>query len=112
MELQAVGRFLDSLTEGPAACVFEGDAGIGKTALWRKGVACARAAGLRVLSCTPAEVEAALSYASLADLMAGVEPHVVAGLAPPQRDALEIALLRTGRNDAVAGRWTVFRRGV
>ncbi|HEX7526914.1 MAG TPA: AAA family ATPase, partial [Gaiellaceae bacterium] len=106
-ELHVVGRFLDSLTEGPAACVFEGDAGIGKTALWREGLACARAAGIRVLSCAPAEVEAALSYSSLADLLAGVEPHVLAALPAPQRDALEVALLRAGRSDAVAGQRAV-----
>ncbi len=49
-ELDAVGRFLGSLAEGPAACLLEGHAGIGKTALWREGVASARAASLRVLS--------------------------------------------------------------
>ncbi len=28
-------RFLDLLTEGPAALVLEGEAGIGKTTVWR-----------------------------------------------------------------------------
>jgi DNA-binding CsgD family transcriptional regulator len=106
-ELQAVGRFLDSLTEGPSACVFEGEAGIGKTALWREGVASARAASFRVLCCAPAEVEAAFSYSSLADLLEGVEPDVFAALPAPQRDALEVALLRAGRADAVAGQRAV-----
>ena len=59
-ELQVVGRFLDSLAVGPAACVFEGEAGIGKTALWREGVAAAQAASFRVLSCAPAESESPL----------------------------------------------------
>ena len=36
-ELLVVGRFLESLSSGPAACVLEGEAGIGKTALWRAG---------------------------------------------------------------------------
>jgi hypothetical protein len=49
-ELQVLGGFIDSLGEGLAACVFEGEAGIGKTALWREGVARARAASVRVLS--------------------------------------------------------------
>ncbi len=106
-ERRAIGTFLDSLTQGPAACVLEGDAGIGKTALWRQGVARARGASVRVLSCAPAEVEAALSYSSLADLLAGVEPDVLAALAAPQRDALEVALLRAGRSDAVAGQRAV-----
>jgi len=106
-ELQAVGRFLESLTDGPAACVLEGEAGIGKTALWREGVASARVASLRVLWCAPAEVESAFSYSSLADLLEGVEPDVFAALPAPQRDALEVALLRAGRADAVAGQRAV-----
>ena len=106
-ELPVIGRFIDSLGEGPAACVFEGEAGIGKTALWREGVARARAASVRVLSCGPAEVEAALSYSSLADLLEGVEPDLFAALPAPQREALEVALLRAGRVDAVAGQRAV-----
>ena len=87
--------------------MLEGEAGIGKTALWREGVAAARAASFRVLSCAPAEVEAALSYSSLADLLEGVEPEVLAALPAPQRDALEVALLRAGRAGAVAGQRAV-----
>ncbi|MGZ4357416.1 MAG: hypothetical protein ACXVRU_11470, partial [Gaiellaceae bacterium] len=60
-EQQRLSRFLESVEEGLAACVFEGEAGIGKTALWREGVARAREASFRVLWCAPAEVEAALS---------------------------------------------------
>ena len=106
-ELQVVGRFLDSLAVGPAACVFEGEAGIGKTALWREGVGGARTADVRVLSCAPAEVETALSYSSLADLFADVEPSEFATLPAPQRDALEVALLRADHGDAVAGQRAV-----
>jgi len=102
-----VDRFLDSLPAGPAACVFEGEAGIGKTALWRAAVAEAREAGIRVLSCAPAEVETALSYSSLADLLSGIEPSLVATLPAPQRDALEVALLQAGSADAVAGQRAV-----
>ncbi|MGZ6661108.1 MAG: AAA family ATPase, partial [Solirubrobacteraceae bacterium] len=101
-EQQRLSRFLESLREGPAGCVFEGEAGIGKTALWRDGVARARAASFRVLSCAPAEVETALSYSALADLLVGVEPEFLAALPAPQRDALEIALLRAGPGDAAA----------
>ncbi len=106
-ELQVFGRFLDSLRGGPAGCVLEGEAGIGKTVLWREGVALARAASYLVLCCAPAEVEAALSYSSLADLLEGVEPDVFAALPAPQRDALEVALLRAGRADAVAAQRAV-----
>jgi AAA ATPase domain len=82
--------------------VFEGEAGIGKTARWRDGVARAREASVRVLWCAPGEVEAALSYSPLADLLVAVEAEILAALPAPQRDALEVALLRAGAADAVA----------
>jgi DNA-binding CsgD family transcriptional regulator len=106
-EMLVVGRFLDNLFSGPAACVLEGDAGIGKTALWRAGVAAAGVAGVRVLTCAPAEVETALAYSSLADLLAGIEPKLIEGLPGPQRAALEVALLQAGSSDAVAGQRAV-----
>src|ERR1700690_1974052 len=93
-EVGRVGGFLDSLSDGPAGCVLEGAAGIGKTALWREGLAGALARSDRVLSWAPAEVEARLSFASLADLLGGVEEEVFACLPAPQRRALEVALLR------------------
>src|SRR5581483_8136746 len=77
-ELRLANSFLDSLPHGSAACVLTGEPGIGKTAVWSRTVARARAASLRVLSCAPAELEAALSYAALTDLLADVEPHVFA----------------------------------
>ena len=106
-ELRSLDRFLDALAEGPTACVFEGDAGIGKTALWSEGVARARSHGLRVLSCAPAAVEAAFSYSSLADLLDGTEPAVLAALPPPQREALDVALLRVGNEGAGASQRAV-----
>jgi DNA-binding CsgD family transcriptional regulator len=106
-ELRAVEHFLDSLAAGPAACVFEGAPGIGKTVLWGEGAIRARSTGVRVLSCAPAAVEAALSYSSLADLMDGIEPPVLDALPAPQRDALDVALLRAGREGAVASQRAV-----
>ena len=102
-EHQRLGRFLESLKEGPAGCVLEGEAGIGKTALWREGLAAAQAGSFRVLSCAPAESESRLSYSSLTDLLAKVEPHLFAALPAPQRHALEVALLRAGTRRR--GRW-------
>jgi len=54
------------------------------------------AARFRVLSCRPAEVEAKWSYAALADLIAGVLDEVSPALSAPQRNALDVALLRGG----------------
>jgi DNA-binding CsgD family transcriptional regulator len=102
-ELRRLSRFVRSLPEGPSACVLEGEAGIGKTALLREGIARAHAASVHVLSCAPAQVEAALSYAALADLFADVEPEIVSALPAQQRDALEIALLRHGAGGRAVG---------
>ena len=44
-ELRIVAHTLASAAGGPAACVLVGDAGIGKTASWRVGVALADAGG-------------------------------------------------------------------
>jgi DNA-binding CsgD family transcriptional regulator len=106
-ELRIVHRMLESVAVGPAACVLEGEAGIGKTALWRAGVMGARAAGTRVVSCAPAEVEAVLAYSCLADLLADVEPEIIDALPEPQRAALEVAMLLSARTDAVAGQRAV-----
>lgn len=101
-ELRQVGLFLDSVVNGPAGCVFQGAAGIGKTALWREGVAAAQARSYRVLCCAPAEVEGRLSLASLADLLSGIEEDAFASLPVPLRGALDVALLRVDQADSVA----------
>jgi DNA-binding CsgD family transcriptional regulator len=93
-ELEAAERFLGLISEGAAALVFEGEAGIGKTAVWREVLGRAQERSWRVLSCNPGELEVRLSYASLADLLADVEEPVLASLPAPQRRALDVALLR------------------
>src|SRR2546430_16161923 len=89
-------RRLGSLADGPAGVVLEGEPGIGKTTLWQAGVEEARRRGMRVLLCRAVEVEAQMSYASLADLLSGVEDELVRDLPDPQRRALQVALLRAG----------------
>src|SRR5438876_7903299 len=92
-ELAAADDFLDGLAEGAAALVLEGEAGIGKTTLWAATIARAEQRGFRVLSCRPAEAEAKLSYAALADLLSPLEKafRILPG---PQRRAIDAALLR------------------
>jgi DNA-binding CsgD family transcriptional regulator len=92
-ELGAVAAFLAGLPSGPSGLLLEGEAGIGKTTVWMAGVADAAARSYVVLSSRPAESEAALSFAGLADLLDGVLDRVLAGLPPPQQDALQVALL-------------------
>jgi AAA ATPase domain len=79
---------------GPArALVVTGEAGIGKTEVWRAGVEAAREGGWRVLVATPAEAEARFSFAALGDLLAGTVDEALSALPRPQRRALEVALL-------------------
>ena len=80
-------------THGPTAIALEGEAGIGKSTLWRAAVEDARGRGLRVLSSRPAESERALAYAGLGDLLDGVLDDVLPALTPPRRRALEVVLL-------------------
>jgi DNA-binding CsgD family transcriptional regulator len=93
---------LEQLLDEPAPLVLVGEAGIGKTTVWEAGVAAAAGRGFRVLRIQPAEAEASLAFAGLADLLAGVEDSVYDELPRPQRDALDFALLRqdpTGPSD-------------
>jgi DNA-binding CsgD family transcriptional regulator len=91
-ELAVLQSFLQPRAE-PRVLVIEGDAGIGKTTLWEAGVRLAADAGHRVLKCGPALAEAQLSFAAISDLLATVLDDALPALAPPQRYALEVALL-------------------
>jgi DNA-binding CsgD family transcriptional regulator len=91
--MAAVAAFLDAVPSGPVGLVLEGAAGIGKTTVWAAGVARAAGRSYTVLSCRPAESEATLSFAALGDLLEGVLDRALPGLPPPQRRALEVALL-------------------
>ena len=45
-ELEILDRFLDSIPAEPAVLLFSGDAGIGKTTVWKEGLSGARRRGL------------------------------------------------------------------
>ena len=93
-EFVAAGEFLDGLDMGPAALLFAGEPGIGKTTLWRATVELEKSRGCHVLTAQPAEAEAQLAFAVLADLVEPVLEKVVADLPEPQRHGLAVALLR------------------
>jgi len=95
VELRAVSAFLAELPSGPSALLLGGEAGIGKTTVWQAGVTEAAARSYLVLSSRPTESEATLSFAGLADLLGTVLDGVLDGLPPPQRQALQVALLLT-----------------
>jgi DNA-binding CsgD family transcriptional regulator len=107
-------RFLDLVTEGPAALVIEGEAGIGKTTVWRAALDAARSRSYRVLICRASESEGALSFLGLGDLLEGAGGDALKLLPEPQRVALEQALRRSAgdspdRVSVARGALSVFR---
>jgi AAA ATPase-like protein len=98
-ELAAITSFVERVVAGSAGLVVEGDAGIGKTTVWREGLRRATACGFAVLSCRPAEAEAKLSFAALGDLLEGVPEEAFRSVPEPQRRALDVALLRADYHD-------------
>ncbi len=93
-ELALIGSFLDEINDGPAALLFTGAAGAGKTTLWKQGVAAARERGWRVLTAQPVESETKLSFTVLGDLFGDLMDEVDVPLPLPQAAALGVALLR------------------
>src|SRR5256885_2794886 len=99
-ELAVPAHFLDARRSGPRALVLAGEAGIGKTTVWKQVLAEARARSYWVLTCRPTQSETALSFAALADLLAEVPVDVLAGLPGPQQRGLQVALLRAEPEEA------------
>jgi hypothetical protein len=92
-ELGAVVRLLKAAEQLPSAVVLTGEAGIGKTTLWRASVDAAAAGGYRILSARTSEAETRLSFAGLTDLLGDAANDVLAELPPVQERALRAALL-------------------
>lgn len=93
-ELHHVDQFLDSVAGGPAFLVLEGDAGIGKSTVWQEAIRRATDRACQVLHCRPIQSEAQLAYAALGDLLSAVPDSALGELPPPQRRALDVALMR------------------
>jgi DNA-binding CsgD family transcriptional regulator/DNA polymerase III delta prime subunit len=92
-EIAQILAFLGATGELPAALLIEGEPGIGKTTIWRTALELAGERSYRILSARPASSEAELAFALLADLLEDATAEVLPELPPPQRRALEIALL-------------------
>ncbi len=90
-ELEAIETFV-AADSWPRALVLSGEAGMGKTTLWRAGVEQADAAGHTVLTARPLEAEAKLAYAGVGDLLGG-RHDAFTELPAPQAHALRAALL-------------------
>jgi DNA-binding CsgD family transcriptional regulator len=93
-ELAEVDEFLTRVRTASCALAVEGEPGIGKTTVWSEALRRAREAGMLVLSCRPAAAEAKLSFSGLSDMLAPVGSEPLDRLPEPQRNALEVALLR------------------
>jgi DNA-binding CsgD family transcriptional regulator len=94
-EQDRVDRFLDVLSKRPCALVLEGDAGIGKTAVWRAAVERARGRSYTVLVCRASESESSFSFLGLGDLFESVSEEALDRIPEPQRLALKLALVRS-----------------
>ena len=92
-ELASIRNFVTGISDGASTLVLEGEAGMGKTTLWRSGVDAAEADGLCVLQAQPAESETALSFSGLGDLLDPVLDEALEPLASGQRSALARALV-------------------
>jgi len=93
-ELVAIDSLLARAADGLAVLALEGEAGIGKTALWETGRSRAEERGFRVLSSRPARSDRQLSLGVFGDLFSTVPPELFSRLPEPQRRALDVALLR------------------
>jgi DNA-binding CsgD family transcriptional regulator len=98
-ELEAVGDFLAQISQGAAAHVLEGEAGMGKTTLWRAAIEQAEVAGVLVLQAQPVESETTLSYAGIGDLLEPVLDVTLEALPAVQRRALSRALVLGEEDD-------------
>jgi DNA-binding CsgD family transcriptional regulator len=92
-ELLALEALLESAPAGGQALLLEGDAGIGKTALWREALRLAGRRDFLVLQSCPTQSEAQVAFAAVGDLLAPTLGGVLERVAPVQRRALETALL-------------------
>ncbi|MCV7193394.1 AAA family ATPase [Mycolicibacterium brumae] len=91
-----IDALLRRAASGPAALIFEGEAGIGKTTRWLEAVDRARAGGIRVLAARGAPSELTLTYSGLADLLSELDEDPSAGLPEPQQEALRRVLVSGG----------------
>ena len=105
--LDGAARFVGAIATGPAGLLVEGEAGIGKTTVWRAAAAAAVRRDYRVLAATAAEGEADLPFVALRDLLEAVPDAAAEQLPPPQRNALAIALLRSDVPGAAADQHAV-----
>jgi DNA-binding NarL/FixJ family response regulator len=83
------------------AAILTGPAGIGKTALWEWTLEQAAGLGYLVLASRAGLAETQLPWVGVTDLLRPVAGPVLAGLPPPQRQALQVAMLQSDLGEPV-----------
>jgi DNA-binding NarL/FixJ family response regulator len=91
-ELASLREFVEAISTGSVGVVLEGDAGMGKTTLWRAAVDHAEDAGVLVLQAQPVESETTLSYTGMGDLFEPVLDEALEPLPAVQQRAMSRAL--------------------
>ena len=93
-ELELGRAFLRAAESAAAAMSVFGQAGLGKSTLWRAIVQAARDSGFQVLCAAPAAAETGLAFGVVRDLFERLDDELLAQLPGPQRTAIAVALLR------------------
>jgi DNA-binding CsgD family transcriptional regulator len=101
IELDRVRRWASAAARGPAVLLVRGEAGIGKSSVWRAAVTHAREQGALVLVARPVEPELPLGHAALADLLADTVGPVLEELPDPLAHALARALMLEDGTDPI-----------
>src|SRR4249919_2209327 len=101
-ELASLRDFVARVSDGAAALVLKGEAGMGKTTLWRAAVEHAEEVGQLVLQAQPVESETALSFSVLGDLLDGVLDEALAPL--PSAQSGRCARARAPESEALGSR--------
>ena len=91
-ELGRIDKFVGALSQSASAVVLRGDAGIGKTVLWRAAIDAAEQAGVKVLQTRAVEAEMPLALGAVVDLLDSAFPEIADELLEPQRRLLASAL--------------------
>jgi DNA-binding CsgD family transcriptional regulator len=101
-ELSRIADFVTGRALGTQVLVLDGAPGVGKSTLWEAGVTLARKHGMRVLTARSSGAETALCFSAVVDLFDEVSLDDLVSLPPPQRRALQVALLRADPDDEPA----------
>lgn len=99
VELGRLDDFLRGLSTRFSALAITGEAGIGKSSIWRYALENARLRSYAVLAASPAEAETGLPFAGLGDLVRTVPDEVYERLPAPQREAIRVALIQQAPPD-------------